>query len=64
MHLACKTGRGKAFGTEGTLTLPNVPIKKRRMENGEMRGNCPLITNTNGESKENRLYMRVMKRLP
>jgi len=34
------------------------------VENGEMRGNCPLIANTNGESKENRLYKRVMERLP
>lgn len=64
MHMTCKAGREMVFGRKGTLTLRSFQLKKRRVENGEMRGNCPLITNTNGESKENRLYKRVMKRSP
>lgn len=58
-----RKGEG-CFCAKGTLTLPSFQLKKRMVENGEIRGNCPLITNTNGESKENRIYKRVMKRLP
>lgn len=45
-------GRGVIFGTKGALILPSFQLEKRRVENREMRGNCPLITNTNGEPKK------------
>lgn len=45
-------GSGDIFGKKGALTLPSFQLKKRRVENREMRGNCPLITNTNGEPKK------------
>lgn len=46
-------GREGIFGTNGALTLPSFQLKKeRRVENREMRGNCPPIININGEPKK------------
>lgn len=41
MHLTCKTGRGRAFGTKGTSTLPNVSIKKKKDGKWRNEGKLP-----------------------
>lgn len=41
MHMTCKTGRRRAFGRKGTLTLPSFQLKKKKGEKWRDEGKLP-----------------------